>query len=156
MAAPAIKKILCAVDLSSHSSTVAEYTVTLAKALGAEVLVIYAAPSLSQYVGFHVPPSSIENFVGEIVNGAEKSMNAFVAENFAGVKCTSKVLTGYAAEQILEQVKLENVDMIIMGTHGRKGIDRILFGSVAEKIVKSAEVPVLTVRPNLDGADQDE
>ncbi len=142
-----IKKILCAVDLSDHSKAVAEYTTTLAKATGASVIVVYTAPSLSQYVGFHVPPNTIENFVGEIVSGAEKSMESFVAENFPGVEATGQVLIGYAAEEILSRANEENADMIIMGTHGRKGIDRILFGSVAEKVVKNAVQPVLTIRP---------
>ena len=145
-----IKKILCAVDLSDHSKSVAEYATLLAKALHASVVVVYTAPSLSQYVGFHVPPNTIENFVGEIVTGAEKSMDAFVAENFPDVEAKGQVLIGYAAEEILNRAKEENVDIIVMGTHGRKGIDRILFGSVAEKVVKNATMPVLTVRPTDD------
>ena len=114
---------------------------------------MYAAPSLSQYVGFHVPPNTIENFVGEIVSGAEKSMEAFVAENFAGMDAKGYVLIGYAAEEILSRAEEEKVDLIVMGTHGRKGIDRILFGSVAEKVVKNATMPVLTIRPTDDDED---
>jgi nucleotide-binding universal stress UspA family protein len=142
-----LTKILCAVDLSEHSRQVAQYAAMMAKSTGARLLVIYTAPSLSQYVGFHVPPNTIETFVGEIVSGAEKAMETFVAENFAGLPVTSKVLIGYAAEEIINRADEENVDMIIMGTHGRKGIDRILFGSVAEKVVKHAKQPVLTIRP---------
>lgn len=142
-----LNKILCAVDLSEHSKQVAQYASMLARATDAELFIIYTAPSLSQYVGFHVPPNTIDNFVGEIVTGAEKSMEDFVTENFAGVKAQSKVLIGYAAEEIINWADKENVDMIIMGTHGRKGIDRILFGSVAEKVVKHARQPVLTIRP---------
>lgn len=143
-----IKKILCAVDLSDHSKEVAAYAVMLAKSFGASVVVVYTAPSLSQYVGFHVPPNTIENFVGEIVTGAEKSMEAFVQEYFAGVEAHGQVLIGYAAEEILNRAHAEKVDIIVMGTHGRKGIDRILFGSVAEKVVKNADMPVLTIRPS--------
>lgn len=143
----AINKILVAVDFSEHSTHIANYAKLLAEKLDAQVLVIYAAPSLSQYVGFHVPPNSIETFVGEIVTGAEKSMDAFLAEHFEERSASGKVVTGYAAEEILDLAEAEQVDMIIMGTHGRKGIDRILFGSVAEKVVKSATIPVLTVRP---------
>lgn len=143
-----IKKILCAVDLSEHSKQVAEYAATLAEKLNASVLVVYTAPSLSQYVGFHVPPNTIENFVGEIVTGAEQSMQSFVAENFKGIDAKGQVLIGYAAEEILNSANEEQADMIIMGTHGRKGIDRILFGSVAEKVVKNARIPVLTIRPS--------
>ena len=141
------KKILCAVDFSEHSPVVADYASTLAKKMGAEIMCLYVAPSLDQYVGFHVPPSSIENFVGEIVTGADSSMESFIDDNFKDVNVTGKVVTGYAAEEILSIAKNEKTDLIVMGTHGRAGIDRILFGSVAEKVVKAANCPVLTIRP---------
>ncbi len=142
-----IAKILLAVDFSETSETITEYAKMLASSMDAEILVIYSAPSLSQYVGFHVPPSSIDNFVGEIVSGAEKTMETFLNENFEGFKVTGKVVNGYPAEEILNMATDENCDLIIMGTHGRTGIDRILFGSVAEKVVKCSKIPVLTVRP---------
>ncbi len=143
-----IKTILCAVDFSDYSVSVADYASTLAKAFNAEILVLYVAPSLSQYVGFHVPPNSIETFVGEIVSGAEKTMDTFLNENFQDTPVRGKVVTGYAAEEIILVADDENVDLIVMGTHGRTGIDRILFGSVAEKVVKSSARPVLTIRPD--------
>lgn len=142
-----IKKILCAVDFSDSSNKISEYAKTLAEKHGAKLIVVYAAPSLSQYVGFHVPPNSIENFVGEIVTGAEKTMETYLGENFPGLDVEGKVVTGYAAEEILKTAEEEKVDLIVMGTHGRTGIDRILFGSVAEKVVKSSPFPVLTIRP---------
>ncbi|MBU1003895.1 MAG: universal stress protein [Proteobacteria bacterium] len=142
-----IKKILCAVDFSGSSAQVAGYATELGKSLDAEVVVLYVAPSLNQYVGFHVPPSSIENFVGGIVDGAEQTMEQFIQDNFEGVQASGRVVTGYAAEEILGVAKEIGADMIVMGTHGRRGIDRILFGSVAEKVVKSAEKPVMTIRP---------
>lgn len=142
-----IKTIMCAVDFSEMSSTVASYAQHLGKSLNSSVKVVYVAPSLSQYVGFHVPPTSIESFVGEIVSGAEKTMDTFLQENFRDIDVTGKVLSGYAAEEILNYAREEKIDLIIMGTHGRKGIDRVLFGSVAEKIVKSASIPVMTIRP---------
>ena len=144
---PAVKKILVAIDLSPQSKTVAEYAEYFAKTLEAEVLAVYIAPSLSQYVGFHVPASSIENFVGEVVNGAEKTMDSFVKENFKNIKVQGKVVSGYATDEIIRQSKEYGADIIIMGTHGRIGLDRILFGSVAEKVVKTSSIPVLTVRP---------
>ncbi len=147
-----IKKILCAIDFSEASTPVADYTATLAKALSAEVLVLYVAPSLSQYVGFHVPPSSIENFVKDIVSGADESMRKFLDEHFKDVAVKGEVATGYAAEEIITTAEEEKADLIVMGTHGRKGIDRILFGSVAEKVVKTAKCPVLTIRPSLPAA----
>ena len=67
---------------------------------------------------------------------------------FWNIGAEGQVLIGYAAEEILTRANDEGADLIVMGTHGRKGIDRILFGSVAEKVVKNASMPVLTVRPN--------
>ena len=142
-----IKRILCSVDFAEFSPQIADYAKTLARAFGSEVHVVYVAPTLAQYVGFQVAPSSIENFVGEIISGAESTMAKFMEEHFAGVPSQSHVLTGYAAEEILSYADKEGIDLIVMGTHGRKGIDRILFGSVAEKVVKSASAPVLTLRP---------
>ncbi len=147
---PALKKILCAIDLSDQSESVAEYAVMLAKLANASIVAVYAAPTLTQYTGFHVPPNTIDNFVGEIVSGAEKSMAEFVAQNFIGVEARGVVVVGYAAEEILALAEKEQVDIIVMGTRGRKGIDLILFGSVAEKVVKNASCPVLTIRPTDD------
>ena len=140
---PALKKILCALDLSDQSESVAEYAVMLAKMSGASIVAVYAAPTLTQYTGFHVPPNTIDNFVGEIVSGAERSMTDFVSEHFTGVDARGVVVVGYAAEEILALAESEQADIIVMGTRGRKGIDLILFGSVAEKVVKNATFPSL-------------
>ena len=113
---PALKKILCALDLSDQSESVAEYAVMLAKMSGASIVAVYAAPTLTQYTGFHVPPNTIDNFVGEIVSGAERSMTDFVSEHFTGVDA--------------------------------RGV--VVVGSVAEKVVKNATCPVLTIRPTDD------
>ncbi|WP_294446223.1 universal stress protein [uncultured Mailhella sp.] len=145
---PKLQKIICALDLSEHSKTVAEYACMLAKAMNASIVAVYAAPTLTQYTGFHVPPNTIDSFVGEIVSGAEKAMAQFVSENFEGVETKAEVVVGYAAEEILEIAAKEEADLIVMGTHGRKGIDRILFGSVAERVVKNSHLPVLTIRPS--------
>lgn len=142
-----LKKIVCALDLSDHSRAVADYARMLATMSGASIVAVYAAPTLTQYTGFHVPPNTIDSFVGEIVTGAEKSMATFVAEHLSGLEVKAEVVVGYAAEEILAVAETENADMIIMGTHGRKGIDRVLFGSVAEKVVKNSNIPVLTIRP---------
>lgn len=146
--AAVVKKILCAVDLSEHSAQVAEYAALFASKLNAELYVVYVAPTLSQYTGFKVPQSDIHAFVGEIVSGAQASMNDFCAAHFEGLNVKTEVLVGYASDEILAKSKRDSVDMVIMGTHGRKGIDRILFGSVAEKVVKNSEVPVLTIHPD--------
>lgn len=142
-----IKKIVCALDLSPHSVEVAEYAVTIAKALDADVLVVYVAPVLTQYLGLNVDSGSIDHFVAEIVVGAERSMKEFMELHFKSVRAVAQVLTGYASEEILAVAQSAGANLIVMGTHGHKGIGRIIFGSVAEQIVKSSPIPVLTIRP---------
>ncbi|MHC1791739.1 universal stress protein [Solidesulfovibrio sp.] len=146
-----LKKILCAVDFSGGSPLVAEYAAILAAATKAEVLCVYVAPSLAEYVGFNVPQAALDTFVGDVVASAGTTMDEFVAANFPGVSVKGIVLAGYPAEEILAAATEHNVDMIVMGTHGRTGIDRIIFGSVAENVVKSALCPVLTVKPREAG-----
>lgn len=140
-------KIVCALDLAEHSKEVASYATMLAQLSGGSVVALYVAPTMTQYTGFHVPPNSIDTFVSEIVDGAKVTMEQFVKENFAGVNVTFDVVIGYAAEEILACAERENADLIVMDTHGRTGIDRMLFGSVAEKVVKNSSIPVLTIRP---------
>jgi len=86
----------------------------------------------------------VENFENEIVLGAETKMEEFFRSIF---RPKTKILIGDIAEEILNYIKLEEIDLVIIGTHGRKGMDRIIFGSVAERVIKSAPVPVLSVNP---------
>ena len=143
-----VKKILCAVDFSESSPQVAEYAATLAAATKAEILCVYIAPSLAEYVGFNVPQAALDTFVGDVVISAGTTMDAFVAAHFTGLPAKGLVLAGYPAEEILAAAEEQHVDLIVMGTHGRTGIDRIIFGSVAEKVVKAAVCPVLTIKPH--------
>jgi len=129
------------------SPKVAAYTKFLAEACGAKVVALYVAPSLTQYVEFHVQASYIDDFVTGIVSGASETMDSFLKEYFAGVTVEGRVVTGYAAEEIVKAAEESKADLIVLGTHGRKGIDKILFGSVAEKVIKTAGVPVLSMRP---------
>ncbi len=142
-----ISKILCCVNLAEDSSLIANYTRKMAISMGAEVLCLYVAPTLRQYTGFHVQPQTIGHFVEEITSAAQQKMDNFIAENFDGVKAEGKVEVGYASEVILDLSEKEHCDLIVMCTHGRTGLDRILFGSVAEKVVQKSVVPVLSLRP---------
>jgi len=57
------------------------------------------------------------------------------------------VVAGDASEEIINYIESQGIDLIIMGTHGRKGLDKVMFGSVAERGVKTSPVPVLVVNP---------
>ena len=99
------------------------------------------------------PPISLPNLEEELFASAQQQMESYVEENKtmfadAGVtQVTGKVLTGDVAEEILSFAAKKKVELIVMGTHGYKGLERIMFGSVADKVVKTACCPVMTINP---------
>ncbi len=139
-----IKKILCAVDFSEYSTKVTEHANSMAEALAAEIDVLYVSPSMGHYSGFDLSAASIQSFENQISTGAQGAMDNLL-KTFKNVKVNGHVQHGYPSEEILRFAKDHAIDMIIMGTRGRTGLDRILFGSVAEKVVKYAKCPVLTI-----------
>lgn len=144
----AITKVLVPVDFSENASKILKDAVSIAAKFGAALHVIYVVQSFDDYSGFFVPHMPIAKFEEEMLQGAEKKMEQFLEENLpAGTPRTAKVLVGDVSEVIIDFAADEGMGLIIMGTHGYKGLERILFGSVAEKIVKNAPCPVLTINP---------
>jgi nucleotide-binding universal stress UspA family protein len=141
------KKILFPVDLSEVSPKIAPYVKEVASKFGSEVHLVFVARVLQYFTSIYVPHPSVTNFETEIIKGAEKKLDEFVKENFQGVSPKVQVILGDAAEEILNYVRSEGIDLIIMGTHGRKGLEKVVFGSVAERVVQKSPVPVLTINP---------
>jgi nucleotide-binding universal stress UspA family protein len=143
-----IKKILFPVDFSEVSKKIVPYVETMADKFNSEIHLLFVARILDYFVSIYVPHSSINAFEEEILKGGKKSMEQFINEHFpTNRKILSEVVLGDASERILEYVKKANIDLVIMGTHGRKGLDKVLFGSVAERVSKMSAVPVLLVNP---------
>ena len=142
-----IRKIMFPVDLSEASPKVAPMARLMAEQFGAELHVVFAARAMDHYVGVYVPYPQVADFESKIFQGAEKKLNEFIRENLGGLTIVARVVAGYPAEEILRYADEEKIDLIIMGTHGRKGLERIVFGSVADYVVKKARMPVLTVNP---------
>lgn len=145
----AFTTILCAVDFSDCSKLAAAKALELSDAVRGDVIFLYVSPTLARYGQFYIAPSTIEDFAKEVIEGARKQMEEFITELASGKEhVRGLVVMGYAPEKIIEIARESNADLIVMGTQGRQGFDRIIFGSVAEKIVKTSPVPVLTVRPH--------
>ena len=151
-----IKGVECVVtpiDFSDNSSLVAESAAYMAGKFGASLHLIFIVQNFEDYSGFFVPQMSMPTLEGELVEGAEEKMREFcgnlkAACEKAGVNgLESKVLMGDVGERIIEYATDANADMIIMGTHGYKGLEKIMFGSVADKVVRTATCPVLTINP---------
>ena len=143
-----VQKILFPIDFAANFETLVPWVETFAAKFDATVYVLFVAQDLSHFATFYVPHGNIEEFQQQAIESARKRMAAAVEEFFKKFpKLETRVELGSPAEKILALVKQEKVDMIIMGAHGRAGLERVIFGSVANKVVKSASCPVLTIHP---------
>lgn len=143
-----VQKILFPIDFASHFESLVPWVSTFAEKFGATVYVLFVTQDLSNFSTFFVPHGNIQSFQEEAVNSARKKMAGAAQEFFKGFpKLETRVEVGSPGEKIVELAKKEKIDMIIMGAHGRKGLDRAIFGSVADKVVASAPCPVLTIHP---------
>ena len=142
------KKILLAVDLSEASPKLVPYVATMAEKFESEIHILFVARLFQHFTSIYVPHTSIDNFEIALVDGAEKKLIEFEEEyfgSFSNIK--TNVVIGSIAEEILDYIQSEKIDLLIMGTHGRQGLDKIIFGSVADRVIKSVHIPVLLVHP---------
>lgn len=142
-----INKILVATDFSDHSAIALKYAEEFAKAFQAEVLlcnVVEEAGMLSQ-----IPPGGEGYFPPNMDEIRQANAEKQCAEQLAETSIEKHrvvVPIGNPFVEVVQLAESENVDLIIVGTHGRGAIAHMLLGSVAEKIVRKAPCPVLTVR----------
>ncbi len=142
-----IKNILVPIDFSENAENVMEYALSVAHQFKSHILLCFVAQLYTDYSDFFIPQMPVISIEEEIDKAAKERMHSFV-ENYGGdIKIEECVLIGNVAHEILNLATKRNVDLIVMGTHGYQGLEKILFGSVAEKVVKTAPCPVLTVKP---------
>lgn len=143
-----IKKVLVPIDFSRNASRIVQEGVALSGKFEAEVHILFVAQVFYDYSEFFVPHMPVIKFEEDILSRAREKMGEFIKENFDScASCKPLVLSGDVAETILVYAEEENIDLIVMGTHGYKGLEKVLFGSIAEKVVKAAPCPVLTINP---------
>jgi nucleotide-binding universal stress UspA family protein len=146
------RRILFPVDLSESSDKIVPYVQAVAERFGSRIHILFAARVFDHFTSIYVPHPSINKFEKELIDGAEKRLYEFVDEHFKEFPHNkTAVVAGDPSEEILNYIKAHEIDLVIMGTHGRKGMDKIIFGSVAERVVKSAPVPVMVVNPHKAG-----
>ena len=143
-----IKKILLPIDFSDGSKELLKYATYFAEKFSATIFIVSVVefPFTYSYYEFD-PLDKIAEFKGNVMDYAHKQMEAFLEDNRnqLTVPVESSILTGRVAEELIRSAENESVDMIIIGTHGYKGLDRMIFGSVAAKVIKLAPCPTLTV-----------
>jgi nucleotide-binding universal stress UspA family protein len=144
-----IKKILYPVDFSENSYHVLPYVISLSNKYNAQIYILYVADDLRRYAGIHVPHPSISQIIKEAMASANKMLDQICDENLKGCPNFQKrILSGDPRREIIKMIDDEKIDLVVMGTQGKKGIERAIFGSVAEYVVKNSKVPVLTVNPS--------
>lgn len=143
-----IKKILLPVDFSDVAPVVAKWAKDFAKQLKAKIILAYILEDLTAYEGIYVDVKTLTELENTLFEGAKKSMEDFLKENFSDFPEVEPIIEkGDVVETIINLAKEKGADLIVMGTHGRKGLDKILFGSVAEGVVKNSPIPVITINP---------
>ncbi len=150
-----LRQILCPVDFSDLSSAALRYASLLARCGNARLVVAYAQ-------SFSPPPYFTEGQVGELEHqfrdafqGAEAALRRFVDAELgveAGPGTEVKVVEAMPVDGILRVTRDIKADLVVMGTHGRSGVNRLMLGSVAERVLRESAVPVLTVRGDTTAA----
>lgn len=142
---PEIRRILCPVDFSEPSEAALDYAVDLASKFGADLqlvhvyqLPVYALPDGAMMAG--------PEFTTKVTNELQKALAELVDQKkSAGVKIESHLVEGIPYKEVVRLSAELEADLVVMGTHGRTGVKHLLLGSVAERVVRSSKIPVITV-----------
>lgn len=143
-----INSILVPIDFSLHSKNALKYAVPLAEKFGASLHLVYVVePTIYPAdLGFgQVVLPGVEEELRE--KGGEELQSLMEKEIGGRVKSSCTVRTGNPHQEILREAEELGVALIVVATHGHSGVEHMLFGSTADRIVRNAKCPVLTVRP---------
>ncbi len=148
-----IRHILAPTDFSDYSKHAISYAFELAQTFGAKLSLLHVV---------ELPPYPIEGFVpstmgADLLNDLKRQGSAALAQVLpqaqeAKIEVTRAVVMGSPFRKIIETAEAEHVDLIVMATHGRTGLSHLVMGSVAERVVRTAPCPVLTIRPPAEKA----
>ena len=142
------KKIMVATDGSETSMRTAKLAISLARLAGGRVAAIYVVDisRLAQLPGYTTLPGLSERLMGLMFKeGEEATSEIGEMASDAGVPFEKIIAEGNPSEEILRQCKDSGTDLLVIGSIGRTGLEKIMLGSVAEKVVRNSKVPVLIV-----------
>jgi universal stress protein A len=142
------RNIVVPVDLDDSAAQVLDYAVALAAKLDARLHVLHVVPW--PLLGAEVPIAVTDTAMDEIMARKRQTFEELVAAHAAKLPPGSALVkTGDARTAILATAEELRADLIVMGTHGRRGVSRLVLGSVAESVARAAPCPVLLVRSGL-------
>ena len=141
------KEIVVPTDFSEHSLRALDYAVEIAEKFGSALKIIYVIEPLLQAADVSWTSVDFEQLNQTHKASAEKQLAQLLEERLPeGMPADTEILSGKPFVEILKYAKRQNADLIVMATHGRGAIAHILMGSTAEKVVRKASCPVLTVK----------
>ncbi|HMN47771.1 MAG TPA: universal stress protein [Ignavibacteriaceae bacterium] len=147
-----IKNILVPIDFSDYSKSALKYAVNFAKSFNADMTLIYVVEPIVYPPDFSMGQIAIPTVSTEWDERAREELDKLAKTQIpADVKVKTIIKTGKPFVEIIETATEENIDLIIIATHGHSGVEHILFGSTAEKVVRKAPCPVLTLREPIKG-----
>jgi nucleotide-binding universal stress UspA family protein len=141
-----IKRMLCASDFSPASRPALRLAQELARALKARLILFHAyEPSVPIANGGYLPPSVMQQMLTGTRDAAAQSLKRLASKHVKGGRISTLLAQGPAAPAIVRAAKRNRIDLVVMGTHGRTGVRRLLMGSVADRVIRTATCPVLVV-----------
>jgi nucleotide-binding universal stress UspA family protein len=143
-----IKKILCPIDFSDSADHAMRYAAALAQNFGAELTLLHVvAPIVAVLPGETALPDTLQADIDELAEACQQRLCEIVGTLAAdGLNVQQKVINGVPFVEIIRFARDAETDLIVMGSHGRTGLGHLLIGSVAERVVRKATCPVLTVK----------
>jgi len=142
-----VKKILCPTDFSDYSFEALEYAKELAKNYDAKLYVLHVIFEPAEYTGFYVPHISFDKIKTEIELGAKKLMDELKDFRLKDVKnVETMIIFGMPDVEIVKFATDKEIDLIVIGSAGKRGLEKFVFGSTAERVVKKSPCPVLCIK----------
>lgn len=147
-----IKKILVPIDFSNYSKNALRYAVDFAKHFDAKILLIYVVEPMIYPADFSMGQVSIPSMDIDMNERARDELNNLAKSDITkGADVETIIKSGKPFVEINETATEKDIDLIIISTHGHTGVEHMLFGSTAEKVVRKAPCPVLTLREPIKG-----
>ncbi len=140
------KNILMTTDLSPYSLSAKDISLSLARKYSAKLYLLYV---IDEMIFVELEPYGIayQDIQATHREQAEQKLKEIISgEEWKDIRCESVVITGNPFVEIIRFAKEKQIDVIVIGTHGRSGLSHILFGSTAERVIRKAPCPVLSVR----------
>ena len=147
-----LKRILCPIDYSEFSRHALDHAISIAQWYGASATALFVLPQVASLIPAGLPglyPPIV--FTTDDLQQFEAHLDAFVAEGGQNARVETVVVEGNIAEEITRLARELPADLLVMGTHGRSGFDRLLLGSVTEKMLRKAPCRVMTVPKRVSG-----